>query len=86
MNFTIVILILRNNLIEGGDSDTKTNPWEGANLLKMERELSFLFIFFLCLFRAAPGANGGSQARGRIGAVAACLYYSHSNVGSEPCL
>ena len=35
---------------------------------------------------AAPAAYGGSQARGRIGAVATGLRQSHSNVGSEPCL
>ena len=29
-------------------------------------------------------AYGGSQARGLIGAVAASLRQSHSNVGSEP--
>ena len=29
-------------------------------------------------------AHGGSQARGLIGAVAAGLHHSHSNVGSEP--
>ena len=29
-------------------------------------------------------AHGGSQARGRIGAVAAGLRHSHSNAGSEP--
>ena len=43
------------------------------------------FFFFFCLFafsRAAPMAYGGSQ--GRIGAVAASLLQSHSNVGSEP--
>ena len=32
----------------------------------------------------APMVNGGSQARGRIGAVAAGLHHSHSNVGSKP--
>ena len=44
----------------------------------------FLLLLFLsfCLFRAAPVAY--SQARGRIGAVAAGLRHSHSNVGSEP--
>ena len=36
------------------------------------------------LFRAM--AYGSSQARGQIGATAASLYHSHSNVGSEPCL
>ena len=33
---------------------------------------------------AAPAAYGGSQARGRIGAVATGLRQSHSNAGSEP--
>ena len=33
---------------------------------------------------AAPAAYGGSQARGRIGAVATGLHQSHSNAGSEP--
>ena len=35
--------------------------------------LDFLFFFFFCLFKAAPSAYGGSQARGRIGAVATSL-------------
>ena len=42
------------------------------------------FFFFFGLFRAAPTAYGGSQARGVIGAVAASLNHSHSNVGFEP--
>ena len=33
---------------------------------------------------AAPAAYGGSQARGRIGAVAGDLCQSHRNAGSEP--
>ena len=36
-----------------------------------------------CLFRAAPAAYGGSQARGLVGAVAAGLHHSHSNAGSQ---
>ena len=47
----------------------------------------FYFILFFSLFafsRAAPAAHGGSQARGLIRAVAAGLYQSHSNAGSEP--
>ena len=47
--------------------------------------LSFLFFFFF-LFWAAPAAYGDSQARGQIGAVAAGLRQSHSNVGSKLCL
>ena len=39
-------------------------------------------IFFFGLFRAAPIAYGGSQARGPTGAVAAGLRHSHSNAGS----
>ena len=53
-------------------------------------ELIFLlFFFFFCLFAvswAAAAAHGGSQARGRIRAVATGPCQSHSNVGSEPCL
>ena len=45
---------------------------------------SFLFVSFFLLFGAAPAAHGGSQARGLIGAPAASLHHSHSNVGSEP--
>ena len=49
----------------------------------------FIIIIIFCLFAislAAPVAYEGSQARGLIGAVAAGLRQSHSNVGSEPCL
>ena len=42
-----------------------------------------LFIYlFICLFRAASVACGGSQARGQIRAVAISLHHSHSNTGS----
>ena len=43
-----------------------------------------LFFVFFCLFRATSVAYGGSQSRGRIGAIAACLHHSHSNEGSKP--
>ena len=50
--------------------------------------LSFIYyyFFFFGLFafsRAAPKADGSSQARGRIGAAAAGLHQSHSNATSE---
>ena len=38
---------------------------------------------FILLFRAAPMAYEGSQARGRIGAAAAGLRHSHSHTRSE---
>ena len=38
--------------------------------------LFFPFFFFFFFFRAAPSAYGGSQARGRIGAVAAGLCHT----------
>ena len=50
------------------------------------RNTPFFFFFFFCLFaisRAAHVAYGGSQARGPIGAIAAGLRHSHSNMGSE---
>ena len=44
-----------------------------------------VFVVVVVAFpRVALSAYGGSQARGRIGAVAASLRQSHSNVGSEP--
>ena len=43
-------------------------------------------IHFFGLFRATHVAYGGSQARGGIRAVAACLRQSHSYAGSELCL
>ena len=47
------------------------------------RKVIFLSFLFFLLFRAAPVADGGSQARGPIGATAVGLYHSHSNAGSE---
>ena len=44
----------------------------------------YLFLSFFAISWAAPIAYGGSQARGRIGAIATGLRQSHSNVGSEP--
>ena len=47
--------------------------------------LSFFFFFCLfCLYRAAPMPYGGSQAKARVGTVAATLHHSHSHVGSKP--
>ena len=43
----------------------------------------FVIIIFVCSFRAAPVARGSSQAKGQIGAEAASLRHSHSNLGSE---
>ena len=43
-----------------------------------QKSLPFSFL----LFRAAPGAYGGSQARGIIGATSAGLHHSHSKAGS----
>ena len=44
----------------------------------------YLFILSFCISWAAPAAYGGSQARGPVGAVAASLHQSPSNMGSEP--
>ena len=51
----------------------------------------FLFADSFCLFVCfllfwVPTAYGSSQAGDQIGAIAAGLYHSHSNVGSEPCV
>ena len=42
----------------------------------------FLSFIFFWLFKATPATNGGSQARGLIGAVAASLCHSQSNARS----
>ena len=42
------------------------------------------FLFFFSISWAAPGAYGGFQARGLIGAIAAGLSQSHRNLRSEP--
>ena len=58
--------------------------------LECRSSWSFLDLFFVvvavfcfCLFRTAPLAYGGLQARGRIGAAAVSLCHSHSNSGSD---
>ena len=43
----------------------------------------FFFFFFFAIWRFFL-TYGGSQARGRIGAVAVRLHQSHSNVGFQP--
>ena len=54
---------------------------------KLIFNVSVTLDFFLSsFFRAAHEACGGSEARGRIGAVAAGLRLSHSNARSEPSL
>ena len=65
-----------------GSAEDKAEVWVHKILDEL---FIFLFYFFVfCLFfRAAPTAYEGSQARGRIGAVATSLHQSHSNVGSE---
>ena len=50
---------------------------------------SICFFLFVCFWLfgfsgAAPVAYGGSQSRGRIGAVATGLHQIHSNTESEP--
>ena len=54
-----------------------------TNTLLLLMRLFFFFSFFL-FFRAISVAYGGSQVRGQIRAIAARLYHSHSNTGSEP--
>ena len=53
-------------------------------MARMENDVLDIFVVVVAISWAAPAAYGGSQARGRIGATAASLHCSHSNVGSEP--
>ena len=77
-------VVARGRLPTGGPS------WQGGPGTKQcpsasgVIEKGLCYSFFLFFFRATPSAYGGSQAKGRIGAVAAGLHYSHSNSGSKP--
>ena len=63
------------------------SPWVSLGMTTQQAhriwsEYKCLFLC-LCFFRAAPTAYGGSQARGRIRAVAADVHHGHSNVTFE---
>ena len=58
-------------------TQTTLNKREKTNCMKVVKML-FLFWFGFVIFRAAPMACGGSQPRGRIGAIAAGLHHSHT--------
>ena len=61
------------------------NLWQRRQEYKIIKLQSFFFFFHLfAISWAAPMAYGGSQARDRIGAVAASLRQSHNNEGFEP--
>ena len=61
------------------------NPRPWNNLIRVSRtqDQASVFFMFFGLFRATPEAYGSSQARGRIGAVAAGLHHSHNNEGAK---
>ena len=66
----------------GQTSKTGTNVWLSYSL-HLGKELPFVlfFFFFFLPYRATPMANGGSQARGWIGAAAAGLRHSIATRG-----
>ena len=55
-----------------------------SRILKKESEFQDVFFLSFFVFRAAPVAYGGFQARGPIGVLAAGLHQNHSN--ALPCL
>ena len=60
--------------------------WEPQHLLWVPLKLFISLNCFCLFFRTAPGAYGGSQARGQIRAPAAGRHHSHSNMRSKSCL
>ena len=51
----------------------------------MNEKNYYYYYYYYLLFKATPGAYGGSQARGLMGATATVLHHSHINARSEPC-
>ena len=74
---SLIIIIL--NIFACLKSDSYTFDFKSDLELLVSQK-----IFFFCLFRGAPMAYGGSQARGLMRAVATGLCHSHSNARSEP--
>ena len=79
MSMVVVVVKKENRQMIDRQTDRQTDiSIQNYNLF------SFFFFFgFLPFSWAAPEAYGGSQARGRIGAIATSLRQSHSNTGSE---
>ena len=71
-----------------GEKGTLLHCWWECKLMQplWKTRWRFLKSSFFGLFRAALLAYGSSQARGGMGAVAAGLRHSHSNIRSELCL
>ena len=61
----------------------RRNSARGKVIGKKLHTHTHIHIYIFLLFRAAHAAYGGSQVRGRIGAVAADLHHSHNNAGSK---
>ena len=58
-------------------------PLSAQNKLGIIIIIIIIIIRSFCLFKVAPAAYGSSQAKGRIGAIAASLSDRHSNTGSK---
>ena len=66
------------------DIEESLQPWDKSHLIMVYDPFIYLFIALFVFSRATPVVYGGSQARGRIRALATGLGQSHSNLGSEP--
>ena len=77
------VFVLKNDRYRGSDKTSYLESYPFVKSFLSAWHFVWVCLFLRCLFRAAPAAYGGSQARGRIGAVAAGPHHSHSNTGSE---
>ena len=79
------IIRARSRVLEKARKPWKSGQEKWWSQLTLMRKVSLsLSLFFSHLFRATPEAYASSQHRGGIGATAASLRHSHSNVGSKP--
>ena len=82
-NFKVYTLGIRKDRCCPLPSSPNSSHFKVENWKLQIQRIQLMGLLF-CLFRTAPTAYGGSQARGPIRAAATGLHQSHCNAGSKP--